>query len=54
MGISRAEAMERIESQRDAIREHIDKYERYIEDYDKEYALKTIRNCQGRIEHIKK
>lgn len=53
MGISRAEAIERIESQRDTIREHIEKYERYVEDYDKEYALKTIRNCQGRIEHIK-
>ena len=47
MGISRAEVMERIESQRDAIREHIDKYERYIEDYDKEYALKTIGTVKG-------
>lgn len=53
MGFNRADAIDRIERQREAIREHIDKYNYYIEDYDKEFALKTIENCQERIEHIK-
>ena len=53
MGISRSDAIDRIEAQRACIREHIDKYYRYEMDYDKAFALKTIENCQRNIEHLK-
>ncbi len=50
---SRSEAISKIEGQRRAIREHIDKYNRYEVDYDKAYALKTIERCQDEIQNIK-
>ena len=49
MSISRSDAISRIESQRAAIREHIEKYERYEHPQDKEFALKTIERCQDEI-----
>lgn len=53
MAISRSEAISRIESQRRAIREHIEKFNRYPVRQDKEYALKTIYRCQNEIRNIK-
>lgn len=53
MSISRSEALEKIESQRMAIREHIEKYNRYPNQIDKEFALKTIYRCQENIQKIK-
>lgn len=50
MSISRRDAIDRIEGQRSAIREHIDKYYSYPDPIDKEYALKTIYRCQDEIE----
>ena len=53
MGKTRHEVMPNIESQRSSIREHIDKYERYNMEYEKQFALDTIERCQERIEHLK-
>ena len=53
MGKTREEAMRGIEGQRRAIREHIEKYNSYPHQYDKDFALKTIRRCQGEIRTLK-
>lgn len=53
MGKSRKDTIEYITSQRDSIREHIEKYEKYPHDRDKNFALDTISRCQERIEHAK-
>ncbi len=42
-----------IKSHRKAIREHIDKYNSYTADQEKQFALKTIRNAQQQIADIK-
>ena len=42
----------KLEGQRRAVREHIEKYNRYPDKRDKEYALKTIRNAQNQIRRI--
>jgi len=47
-----ADDKDKLEGQRAAIREHIDKYNRYNDERDKETALKTIRNCQNQISSI--
>jgi hypothetical protein len=39
----------KLEGQRRAIREHIAKYKIYPDAWDKNYALKTIRNCQKEV-----
>ncbi|MCB1890389.1 MAG: hypothetical protein KDH20_22475 [Rhodocyclaceae bacterium] len=39
----------KLEGQRAAIREHITKYEAYSLEGEKNFALKTIRNCQAQI-----
>lgn len=44
----------KIEGQRRAIREHIDKYARYPHEQDKRTALKTIQNAQRQIESLKR
>ena len=54
MSITRSVAEEKLSTQRAAIREHIEKYERYYDEWDKSFALKTIRNCQERIRTIKR
>jgi len=54
MGLSRREALEKIDAQRAAIREHIDKYNSYPHEYDKNCALKTISNCQSIIADLKR
>ncbi len=53
MGKTRHEVMPQIEGQRAAIREHIEKYNRYVYAQDKEFALKTIERCQDNIERLK-
>ena len=42
----------KLEGQRAAIREHKEKYERYSIQNDKDFALKTIKNCQNQIANI--
>lgn len=42
----------KLQGQRAAIREHIEKYNRYDIDHEKEFALKTIRNAQAQITKI--
>lgn len=46
-------AREKLEGQRAAVREHIEKWRRYQEPYEKTTALKTIQNAQSHIAKIK-
>jgi len=43
----------KLAGQRRAVREHIDKYNKYPLEHDKNYALKTIRNAQNQIQRIR-
>jgi hypothetical protein len=43
----------KIDGHRRAIREHIEKYNRYPMKQDKDYALKTIRNVQTQIQSLR-
>lgn len=54
MGLSRREAIEKIESQRRAIQEHIEKYNEYPDERDKQFALDTIHRCQQNIRDYKR
>jgi len=54
MGLSRSEAIEKINAQRVAIKDHIDKYNRYVIDYEKKTALDTISRCQTNIADLKR
>jgi hypothetical protein len=49
-----AKAKDKVEGQRKAIREHIDKYNIYPIPHEKEFALKTIRNCQQVIANLRR
>jgi len=42
----------KLKGQRAAIKEHIEKYNKYEIDHEKEFALKTIRNAQSQIKKI--
>ena len=53
MADNTAQARKSIEGHRKAIREHIDKYWRYTQDYEKEGALRTIRQAQDHIRRLK-
>ena len=44
----------KLNGQRRAIREHIEKWKRYPSDYDKEFALKTVSRAQEEIRKIKR
>lgn len=44
----------KVEGHRRAIREHIDKYRRYPDPNDKNFALKTIQRVQGEIAALKR
>jgi len=46
-------AREKLDGQRRAVREHVDKWRRYTEAYEKTGALKTIQNAQRHIQKIK-
>lgn len=48
-----ARAREKLDGQRRAVREHVEKWNRYTEEYEKAGALKTIENAQGHIQKIK-
>jgi len=54
MALSRSDATAKIESQRRAIREHIDKYKRDRGTNHEGAALKTIQNCQSEIADLKR
>lgn len=54
MGLSRREAIQKIEAQRAAIREHIQKYRDYYDERDKRFALDTISRCQQNIRDYKR
>lgn len=53
MADNAARARDELYGQRRAIREHVDKYRRYTEKYEKDFALKTIRNAQVQISKLK-
>ncbi|MFI9009237.1 hypothetical protein ACIGNX_18615 [Actinosynnema sp. NPDC053489] len=44
---------DKIASQRNTIATHIEKWRRYPNPQDKEFALKTIRNAQAQIQKLK-
>ena len=44
----------KLAGQRAAVREHIEKYNKYTQQHEKDYALKTIRNAQKQIASILK
>jgi len=44
----------KIEGHRRAIREHIEKYKKYPDKHDKEFALKTIQRVQHEIADLKR
>ena len=44
----------KLDGQRRAIREHVEKYKKYPDDRDKNFALKTIKNCQKEVQSILK
>ncbi len=47
-----ARDQDKLEGHREAVREHIEKYEEYEDENDKDYALKTIERVQGEIADI--
>lgn len=53
MADNTATAKKQIAGHRDAIRDHIAKYKRYVEPYEKDVALKTVRRAQGEIAKLK-
>jgi hypothetical protein len=53
MADNTAKARKDLEGARKAVAEHIEKYNRYPAQQDKDTALKTIKNAQGRIRKIK-
>lgn len=53
MSDNAARARTKISSHRKAIADHIDKWRRYSQPYEKEFALKTIRNAQTQITKLK-
>ena len=44
----------KIQGHRKAVRDHIDKYRRYPEQNDKQFALKTIDRIQSEISKLKR
>lgn len=54
MADNTATAKKQMAGQRAAVREHIDKYKRYQESYEKEVALKTVRRAQEAIAKLKR
>jgi hypothetical protein len=53
MADNTAQARKAIDGHRRAIREHIDKYKRYTESYEKQGALRTIQRAQAEIRSLK-
>lgn len=53
MADNTARAKKELESMRSSVSEHVEKYKRYPDKNDKEFALKTIRRVQAEIQRIK-
>ena len=53
MSDNAARARTKIHSHRRAVAEHIEKWRRYNQPHEKEFALKTIRNAQSQIAKLK-
>jgi hypothetical protein len=49
-----ADDRSKLDGQRRAVREHIEKYKRYPSEQDKQTALKTIQNAQRHIADLKR
>ena len=54
MGKTRHEIQPKVDAQRRAIREHIEKYKNYAYEQDKRFALDTISRCQSNIADLKR
>lgn len=54
MADNTATAMKQLAGQQVAVREHIDKYKRYLASYEKEVALKAVRRAQEAIAKLKR
>lgn len=48
-----ARARKELESARKAVAEHVDKWKRYTEKQDKDFAAKTVKRVQGDIQKLK-
>lgn len=53
MADNTATARKQLAGHRDAVREHIEKYRRYVEPYEKDDALKTVVRVQDEISKLK-
>jgi len=53
MADNAARARQELRGQRRAISEHVAKYQRYAQPYEKDFALKTIRSAQAHISRLK-
>ncbi len=53
MADNTARARKELDAARRAVSEHVDKWKRYSEKYDKDFALKTITRVQGEIQKLK-
>ena len=50
---SRKDVQKKIDAQRKAVRDHIEKYNKYPNQQDKDFALKTIRHVQKNISALR-
>lgn len=53
MADNTARARDELRGQRRAVSDHVNKYRRYTDKTDKDFALKTIRNAQAQITKLK-
>ena len=53
MADNTAKARKELAGMRKAVADHIEKYQRYVEPYEKQGALKTVQRVQGDIARLK-
>lgn len=53
MADNTARARKELQGQRQAVSQHVDKYRMHVQSYEKDFALKTIRNAQQQITRLK-
>ena len=53
MADNTARARQELKGQRRAVSEHVAKHQRHAQPYEKDFALKTIRNAQEQIRRLK-
>jgi len=53
MADNTARARDELKGQRRAVADHVNKYQRYTDKTDKDFALKTIRNAQAQITRLR-